>query len=228
MATAPHAQNQGVGGALIAHLVDRAERAGVPIYLEATHAGRQVYARRGFVIVDWAIFAPVDDQGRYDLSRACYEAVMVRYPKMINKIRSETIALEPVKTEDSRECARIAWMAHQNDPVFQLRFPPHLRRYSTTERTRRLQRDIERYEIRPDHRAMKAVSETGQILGYTVWVPPETNLPSVDDILDGFAQDGMMNSLDDVNEELDQDFRKMIVQQTCERRERLIKDDRCW
>jgi GNAT superfamily N-acetyltransferase len=50
LGVAPHAQGQGIGSALLAPVLDRADRAGVPAYLEATSArNKTLYERHGFV-----------------------------------------------------------------------------------------------------------------------------------------------------------------------------------
>lgn len=49
LATAPAHQHHGAGTQLLAHILARADAAGLPVYLEATATAKRLYERHGFV-----------------------------------------------------------------------------------------------------------------------------------------------------------------------------------
>ncbi|KAF2090536.1 acyl-CoA N-acyltransferase [Saccharata proteae CBS 121410] len=75
--THPNHHRRGAGGLLLRWGTEKADAAGLPVYLEATEAGRPLYARHGFQVTSTTDF----DLSKYGGEGIERSSVMIREPK---------------------------------------------------------------------------------------------------------------------------------------------------
>lgn len=76
LVTAPDEQRRGAGNMLLKWGLERADRAGLPSYLESSEAGRRLYEKHGFETVKRVEF----DLTNYGGQGSDFNTVMIRKP----------------------------------------------------------------------------------------------------------------------------------------------------
>jgi hypothetical protein len=120
----PAAQGLGVGKALLAWGFERADRDRLPIYLEATKAGKPVYERAHFETVGDIVF-PGGQVGT-DLSLLAMERPpqpLAEPPKAATSVKADDVVLSFVDDADWPEVMRTKLLAMVGDPLYETSAP---------------------------------------------------------------------------------------------------------